>query len=102
MAALTDKQMVLVGGTALVGGALLIWFLSRQAKAVAATAGGLITGDNALTAGTPYQGAGVLGTLGAGFNAASGGFFQSAGETLGGWAYDLFGDDPLAADMVKK
>lgn len=66
-------------------------------------AGGAITGNNAITraatnAGgesvTAYQGAGVLGTLGAGANAASGGMFASLGQWVGGKVYDLTHDTP--------
>ncbi len=59
---------------------------------------GLVTGDNALTKGatnaagqkvTAYQGAGVLGTLGAATNAASMGYLATAGQWLGSTVYDL-------------
>lgn len=61
-------------------------------------AGGLVTGNNAITqaatnaAGQPvtaYQGAGVVGTLGAATNAASGGWLATAGQRLGSWLYDI-------------
>lgn len=50
-------------------------------------------------AGTPYEGAGVLGTLGGTVNAASGGVLQSWSESLGGWLYDVM-HTPAAA--IKK
>lgn len=59
---------------------------------------GMVSGNNAITrsatnaAGQPvsaYEGAGVLGTLGAATNAASGGLLASAGQWLGGLAFDL-------------
>lgn len=39
-------------------------------------------------AGTPYEGHGALGYLGAGMNWALGGYPQRIGEGLGGWLYD--------------
>ncbi len=75
-------------GVAIVG--VVAYFLVKRAAGVAAeTAVGVVTGDNALTRGTPYQDAGVLGTLGAAANAASGGHLQSIGEAIGGWVYDI-------------
>lgn len=70
--------------------AVVGYFVVKRATGAAVDAAvGVVTGDNALTRGTPYQGAGVLGTLGAATNAASGGHLQSIGEALGGWVYDL-------------
>lgn len=72
---------------------------------VAGTAGGILSGNNAVTenatdaSGNPvtaYQGAGVVGTLGAATNAASGGILASFGGWLGRTAYDLTHSDPLA------
>jgi hypothetical protein len=75
-------------GVAIVG--VVGYFLVKRAAGVAAeTAVGVIAGENALTEGTAYHGAGVLGTLGAVANKASGGSLQSIGESLGGWIYDL-------------
>jgi len=53
-------------------------------KHLLSAAGGVITGDNALTQGTPYQGAGVPGTLGAVANDVSGGTLSTFGSWLGG------------------
>lgn len=75
-------------GVAIVG-VVAYFIVKRAAGAAAESAVGLLTGDNALTEGTPYQRAGVFGTLGAAANAASGGHLQSIGEALGGWVYDL-------------
>jgi|SRR5882672_3899165 len=70
--------------------------------AAAETIAGVATGDNAITRaatnaeGVPvsaYEGAGILGTLGAATNAVSGGVLASAGESLGGWVYDLLHGD---------
>lgn len=63
-------------GVAIVGG--VAYLVLRQAVkdigkvggAAAGAAGGLVTGNNAITDGTVYQGAGVAGTLGAAANAA--------------------------------
>jgi hypothetical protein len=71
------------------------------AKRTLKAAGGVLSGNNALTAGTPYQGTGLAGTLGAGANVVSGGALQSLGEWLGGKAADLHdyftGSDPTAS-----
>ena len=79
----------------------VVYVLGRQAvKEVAGVVGGVATGNNIVTqnqtnaAGekvTAYEGAGILGTLGAGFNSLSGGGLATIGEKLGGWTFDLFG-----------
>lgn len=76
------KNAAAIGaGVAIV--AVVAYLIARRTiTEVAETAGGIVTGDNALTRGTPYQGAGVLGTLGAATNAASGGTFQAIGEKI--------------------
>jgi len=77
-----------------------VWAVGRAmtqgATAAAAAAadytGGLLTGNNAITAEartTAYQGAGILGTLGAATDAVSGGTLSRAGEWLGGKIYDI-------------
>lgn len=78
--------------------AVLAYVLKQYGKAAAEAAGGVVSGNNAITRGTPYAGAGVAGTVGAATNAASGGVLQRAGESLGGWLYGVFGDtyDPNA------
>lgn len=74
---------------------------------------GALTGDNALTreaknadgqAVTAYQGAGVVGTLGAATNAASGGYLASFGQWVGGKIFDLThpADDPAPVGSVVK
>lgn len=94
MAALTDKQFILAGGVVLVG-AVWLYFAGKKAVAAAADAGaGIITGNNAITQGTPYEGAGILGTLGSVANQASGGTLQSLGEKLGSWTYDVLNPEP--------
>lgn len=75
-------------GVALVAG--VGYFIVRRAGAEAArAAAGVVTGNNALTEGTPYEGKGVIGTLAGAANAASGGSLRSIGEALGGWIYDV-------------
>lgn len=51
--------------------------------------GGIATGHNTITADTPYEGAGVFGTLGAASNEISGGLFSRVGEWLGGGLADI-------------
>ena len=93
------QALTIAGGFAL--GAFVLW---RYGGKVADAAGGVLTGNNTLTqtatnaAGervTAYEGAGVLGTLGAATNAASGGTLASFGEWLGGTVYELTHDDPI-------
>ena len=84
---------------AVAGAGYLIWKASNMGAAV-------LSGDNALTrnaknaAGqsvTGYREAGVLGTLGAAANAASGGYLASIGEWIGGALPAMFVDKPAAA-----
>jgi hypothetical protein len=77
--------------TALGVGLLLVvaYLLIRKTLSdVAGAAAGIVTGDNALTKGTDYEGTGVLGTLGAGASAATGGGLEDFGSWLGGGAAD--------------
>lgn len=105
---------VAVGVGVLVGG-FLLWRASQVAGKVAGdvvdTAAGIMTGNNAMTQNqtdaegiktTAYEGAGILGTLGAAANSVSGGWFASAGSWIGTNAYDLFNDDPFATDTTAK
>lgn len=93
MSALSDKQFFIVGGV-LVGGLTLLWLAGKKAVVAAADTGaGIVTGNNAITKGTPYEGAGVLGTLGSAVNQASGGTLQSIGEKIGGTLYDWMHPD---------
>lgn len=90
-------QYIALGGAAIVGVVFVVWYLKKQAKEAGEAVGGLLTGNNELTKGTPYEGAGVAGTLGAGANAISGGKLQDLGEWLGGKTFDLvswFKGDP--------
>jgi hypothetical protein len=106
---LAENQPLLLGAGVLA--VVLIVMASKAAKAgadlvsqgVATTidvAGGVLTGNNAVTenatnaageATTAYQGAGIVGTVGAATNAASGGVLASIGESIGGTLFDWFG-----------
>lgn len=90
-------NLAIAGGVVLV----VIYVVGRAAVTeVANVAAGVISGNNAVTQNqhnadgetvTAYQDAGVLGTLGAVANSASGGLLASTGEKLGGWLFDIFG-----------
>lgn len=91
----TDLYLVAGAGVALVAAA---WIMTRGVKAAADTVQGIATGENDLTATATnaagesvpaYYGAGVVGTVGAAANAASGGYLASAGEWIGGIAADV-------------
>ena len=87
----------------LAGAAVLIiaalYYLTRKTVTdVAEGVGGVISGNNAVTQNQTnlsgqstdaYEGKGVAGTLGAVVNSATGGIAASAGESIGGWIYDL-------------
>ena len=88
----------------IVGGVCVLAYLAyRVVPKIGEAAGGLVSGDNAITNNQTnasgektiaYVGAGVLGTLGAAANTASGGVLASVGEWLGGKVYDLTHDEP--------
>lgn len=78
-------------GAAVVG----IWWLGRQAKgAVVDGVKSTATAISNVNQGTPYEGTGVIGTLGHTVDTIGGGVFSSAGEWIGGKLYDLFGEQP--------
>ncbi len=92
---------------AVVGGGLVLFLaykaITKAASAAAGAAAGVVSGNNAITQNqttwsgqstNAYQGKGVLGTLGAATNSASGGAFASIGDWIGGKLYDLFGSNP--------
>lgn len=108
VAYLTKQSPVsLAIGAAVILGVLYV--VGRAAVTeVAGVAAGIATGDNVITrnqsnaAGekvTAYEGAGVVGTLGGAANSISGGALASIGETIGGWAFDIFG--PKTPDFNK-
>lgn len=67
-----------------------VYFLARKTLTDAAAAvGGLVSGDNALTKGTDYEGKGAAGTLGAAVDSATGGFTSWIGGGIGGAAATL-------------
>ena len=89
-----DAQLVLAVAVLVV----VVYFVGKKTITAAANAaGGIISGNNAITAGTEYQGTGVLGTLGAATNDASGGFFNWLGDKIGGGAFALFGPSSTPA-----
>lgn len=84
---LTKDPIKLAIGVGLI--VAVLYFVGRVAvKDAAGVVGGIASGNNALTNGTPYQGTGVVGTIAAAANSASGGALQSIGEAIGGWVYD--------------
>lgn len=116
------NQPLLLGGAVLA--VVLIVVIMRAARAGAELAGqagtavangvieladvtgGALTGNNMMTeratnaAGertTAYEGAGVLGTVGAATNAVSGGVLSSVGEWMGAKAFEIFGPDTSSA-----
>lgn len=93
--------------TIIVVGAGVAYLIARKTATEATevateVVSGIVTGDNALTKDTPYEGAGILGTLGSVFNKASGGTFQRWGEALGGWTYDLLHGDEDARRLSEQ
>lgn len=93
-----DAQLVLAGAVLLV----VVYFIGKATlSAAASAAGGLVTGNNAITSGTEYAGTGVLGTLGAATNDVSGGFLGWLGDKIGGGLADLTQPSaPTAATTV--
>lgn len=90
-----DPSTVAIIAAAGVIGFLLWSKLPTVGEAVNTTAdmaGGVLTGNNAITQGArtnAYEGAGVLGTVGAATDRILGGVPSRVGESLGGWLYDL-------------
>lgn len=82
--------LVVVGVLGFIG---LTLFLKKQATEA-------ISGIAHINDGTPYAGAGVVGTLGNAANQLSGGTLADLGENLGGWLYGVFNEDydPNASD----
>ncbi len=76
-----NTQMILVAGAAVV--ALTYFFRQQAADAVAAVA--------EINEGTPYEGAGALGTLGNVTDKASGGVLSRVGSGIGLFFSDLLG-----------
>lgn len=87
--------------------AAVYYFGGKTIKAVADVAGGAVSGNNLVTQNqttwdgqkeTAYEGKGVLGTVGAAANSASGGALASVGEAVGGWWYNLLNSDSSTAN----
>ena len=77
---LPDNAIVIgVGALAVVG--LILFFRKQAAAAIQAVAD--------VNKGTPYEGAGVVGTLGNAANQVSGGVLADFGSWLGGKVYDI-------------
>lgn len=83
----TRNPLLLAAGLALVG--VAAYALVRKTITDAASAGaGLVSGDNAITEAartTAYRGTGVVGTLGAAVDIASGGTLSKVGEEISSW-----------------
>ena len=100
MAKVSTEAMVEVGAVIVVA-VLAVYLVKQAANAAGAAvqgAGGLLTGNNGITAAatnaagdpvTAYQGAGIFGTMGAATNAVSGGTLASLGQWIGSSLYDL-------------
>jgi len=108
-----QSPLMLAGAGVLVIG--VVYLLARQTvKDVVSAVGdvanvgiGALTGNNAVTQNqhnfdnestNAYKNKGIFGTLGGATNSVLGGLPASAGESLGGWLFDIFGPkyDPNA------
>lgn len=89
---LAKDPVKLAGGIALL--ALVAYTLARKTVTdTARAAGGVVTGQNAITEAArteAYTGKGIVGTTGAAADIASGGFFSQTGEVIGGAVYGWF------------
>jgi hypothetical protein len=91
--ALKNALPLAIGAVLLIA---LVYYLARKTLSDAAGAvGGVISGDNLLTQGTPYQATGIAGTLGAAANVVSGGSLQAIGEAVSSWFSPSYDDDGL-------
>ena len=81
-----NPLQVAIGLAVLLGVAYLL--VRKTITEVADAAGGIVSGNNAITEGTAYEGKGIPGTLGATADAATGGFLGWFGELIGGGAAD--------------
>ena len=98
-------------GIVIIVGLTVLYYIGKSflsgakdaAGAVANGVGGVLSGNNSITENQvdsqgnkvdAYQGAGILGTLGAATNTLSGGSLATIGESLGGWLYDEFNSAP--------
>jgi hypothetical protein len=98
--ALANPVQLALGAAIVLG---VVYVLGRKTLTDAGGAvAGAVSGNNAATRGTPYEGAGVLGTMGAVVNDASGGLFQQWGEAIGGWVYDVTRSPGWRSDVTGK
>lgn len=82
-----DIAILLGVGTAAI---LILGYAGKKTIAATVdTVGGVLSGHNALTTNTPYDGYGVVGTLGAATNSLLGGMPQNIGEWLSGKIFDV-------------
>src|SRR5690606_35306973 len=87
-----QNPLMLAAGAALVVG-VLYYLARRTVTDVASAAGGIVSGNNAVTEGTAYEGKGILGTLGGVLNSALP-FLDDVGEWVGGLGHnDVPGDN---------
>lgn len=96
------KGYAILIGAGVVAVVVLTLFFKKQATEAVKGVGGLVSGDNALTRGTVYEGAGVAGTLGAATNAATGGLLETFGSWLGGKVYDVTHPDEGVTLQTRK
>lgn len=86
-AALNNPVQFAIAAAVVVG---VVYFATRAvAKQAAAAVGGVVSGNNAITNGTPYAGTGIVATPAAIANSASGGLLAEFGGWLGRSVYDL-------------
>ena len=83
----TNKQILIIGGIA--AGAMVLYFFGRA----------IFSALKDFNKGTPYEGAGVLGTLGNAADKLSGGTLSAAGESLGETLFNWFGPATPAMDV---
>ena len=91
-----DPMKVALAAVIVIG---VVYYLARKTVGdVAQGVGSVVSGNNAITENqsnwngesvSAYQGKGVIGTIGAAANTASGGLLSSWGEGIGGWLYDV-------------
>jgi len=89
--ALKNPVIIGIAGVVVVGGVGLLVYklISGGFKAVAD-----------INKGTPYEGAGVAGTLGNVTNQVLGGAPQTIGEAIGGGLYSIFGSNPDVSSVT--
>lgn len=84
------KSWAILVGAGVAAVVVLTLFFKKQATEVVKGVGGIISGNNAATEGTAYEGRGILGTLGSVFNSGSGGALEGVGDWIGESIFDVF------------